>query len=329
MTRKKIIAVVGIAVVGVAIVLALILTQGRTPEPSVIKFGYRPISPSIDFFVAMDKGYFEEEGLKVEIEMFRGSSDLADAVMAGKVDFATDLGMVTQLLPMMRTGEYRVLFLSLDLDAIDSPMRGPTLVVKEGIGVSRIEDLKGKNIGMFPGVNFKIFLEATLKKHGLDIDSDVTVTQIPPQEQMTAFASVDALLSLDPITSGIQAKYGAVALGDRLSARYIFDDFPAAASSVNSSFATQHPEIVARVVRVLSRGIDFVRDHPDQTIETLAKWTNLPVEVAKTMEPVKYAKHGEIDVQLLQRTCDYLKGIKWLNLDRNLDASRFVWRGGK
>lgn len=326
MKTRKLIAVVGVAVVGVALVLALVLSQGRTPEASVIKFGYRPISPSIDFFVAMDKGYFEEEGLKVEVETFRGSSDLTDAVMAGKVDFATDLGMVTQLLPMMRTGEYRVLFLSLDLDALDSPMRGPTLVVKKDIGVSRIEDLKGKNIGMFPGVNFKIFLEALLKKHGLDIDNDVTVTQIPPQEQMMAFASVDALFSLDPITSGIEAKYGAVVLADRASARFIFDNFPAAASSVNADFAHQHPEVVAKVERALARGIDFVREHPEQTTETLAKWTNLPVEVAKTMEPVKYAKHQEIDVEELQRACDYLQRIPWLNLEHNLNASRLVWR---
>jgi NitT/TauT family transport system substrate-binding protein len=329
MTKHKIIVVASIVIVGVAIVLALVLSQGRVTEPSVIKFGYRPISPSIDFFVAIDKGYFEEEGLKVEIEMFRGSSDLVDALMAGKVDFASDLGMVTQLLPMMRTGEYRVLFLSLDLDAISSPMRGPTLIVKKDIGVSKIEELKGKNIGMFPDVNFRIFLEAVLKKHGLDIDKDVTVTQIPPQEQMAAFASVDAMFSLDPITSGIEAKYGAAVLADRASARYIFDDFPAAASSVNADFADKHPEIVARVERVLARGIDFVREHPEQTIETLAKWTDLPVEVAKTMDPVKYAKHNEINVELLQRACDYLKGIQWLNLSRNLDASRLVWQKDK
>jgi NitT/TauT family transport system substrate-binding protein len=310
-------------------VLGLACGPRKAPEPSVVKFGYRPISPSIDFFVAMDKGYFKDEGLEVQTEVFRGSSDLADAAMAGKVDFTTDLGMVTQLVPMMRTGEYKLAFLSLDLDALNSPMRGPTLVVKKDIKVTKIEDLKGKNVGMFPDVNFKIMLEALLKKHGLDIDKDLTVTQIPPQEQMTSFASVDAMFSLDPIISGIEAKYGATVLADRVSARYIFDDFPAAASSVNADFAKRNPKVVAKVVRALSRGIDFVRQHPEQTVEILAKWTNLPVEVAKTMEPVKYAKYDEIDVQLLQKTCDYLKGIPWLNLERNLDASRLVWRSGK
>jgi NitT/TauT family transport system substrate-binding protein len=294
-------------------------------ERTVIKIGYRPISPSIDFFVAMDRGYFEEAGLKVDPVVFRGSSDLVDALMAGKVDFASDLGMITQLMPMLRTGESRVKFLTLDLDAIESPMRGPTLVAKKEAGIETIEDLKGKNIGIFPDINFKIFLEAMLKKHFIDIDKDVTVTQIPPQEQIAAFTSVDALLSLDPIISGIENQFNAVVLADRVSARYIFDNFPAAASSVNTQYARANPNVVAKVVGVLEKGIDFVRENPGDTVNSLAKWTNLPVEIAQTMEPVKYAKHNEIDVELLQKTIDYLAGIPWLNVKQTIDAGETVW----
>jgi len=327
-------ALAGILILLAAVAVVLIIAssgsrktgQGDDRHPVQITFGYRPISPSLDFFVAVEKGYFTEAGIEAKLKTFRGSSDLVDAVINGEVDFASDLGMVTQLLPMMRTEKYMVQFLSLDLDALDSPMRGPTLVVKADSGISKVEDLRGKNVGSFPGVNFKIFLAAVLAKHGLDVDKDVRVIQIPPQEQMTGFASVDALISLDPITSGIQAKYGAKALTDRISARYIFDDFPAAASSVNADFAVKNPQVVAKVVDVLGRGIDFVRAHPDQTAEILAKYTNLPLSVTQTMKPVKYAKHDEIDVKALQRTCDYLGSIPWLNLDRSLDAPKLVWQ---
>ena len=317
--------IVAIVVLGL-VIYRLNTGENSPPQPQKIVFGYRPISPSLDFFIALEKGYFKDEGLDVELQVFRGSSDLTDAVMSGKVDFATDLGMVTQLLPMMRSNNYMVKFLSLDLDALDSPMRGPTLVVKPETGIQAIPDLKGKNIGIFPGINFKIFLEAALKKHGIDIEKDVTIIQMPPQEQVPGFASVDALLSLDPIVSGIEAKYGAKVIADRLSANYIFDDFPAAASSVNSEYALKYPAVVKKVVHALSRGIDFVRTNPEQTSDILAQYTNLPLEIAKTMEPVKYAKLEEINIESLQRTCDYLKAIEWLNLEQSLDAGKLIWK---
>jgi ABC-type nitrate/sulfonate/bicarbonate transport system substrate-binding protein len=297
----------------------------QSNEPVKITFGYRPISPSIDWFVAMDKGYFADAGLEVETEMFMGSDDLADAVMSGRIEFATDLGSITQLIPMMRTGDISLRFLSLDLDALDSPMRGPTIVVKPDSGITSIEDLRGKTIGVFPGINFKIFLEAALAAHGLNVDQDVNVIQIPPQEQMTGFTSVDALLSLDPILSGLEVQAGALPLEDRLSARYIFDNFPAAASCVNAEYAEQHPEMVDKVVEVLNRGIDFVREHPEETVESLAKWTELSVEIVATMEPVKYAKLDEINLDELQAAIDYLVAVPWLNLENGIDARQIVW----
>jgi ABC-type nitrate/sulfonate/bicarbonate transport system substrate-binding protein len=226
----------------------------------------------------------------------------------------------------MRSGEVKVKFFAFDLDSIDSPMRGPVLVVKPGSGIDKVEGLKGKTVGIFPDINFKVFMDAMLRKHGLDIDKDIKQIQIPPQEQMTGFASVDALLSLDPITSGLEAKSGAKALVDRVAARYLFDDFPAAATSVNAAYAARYPAMVEKVNRVLTKAIGYIRAHPDETAPILAKYAQLPLEVAKTMKPMKYATLSEIDAAKLQRVCDYLKALPWLNLERTVEAGRLIWR---
>jgi|GEM_PF-5861016 len=328
--KRSLVLVAAIAVIGGGIYVYRNSAKPAAPPPPVkVNFGYRPISPSLDFFVALEKGYFKDEGLELNLSVFRGSSDLTDALMMGKVDFASDLGMVTQLVPLMRRGEYTVKFISLDLDSLDSDMRGPVLVAKKEAKIKTIKDLKGKRIGIFPDINFRVFFDAVLKANGLSMEKDVTLLDIPPQEQMTGFVSVDAMLSLDPIIAGIEAKYGAKVLGDRLSARYIFDNFPAAASSVNSNYALDNPLVVEKVIRALSRGIDFVRTNPAETVDILAKYTNQPLEIAKITKPLKYAKHEEISVESLQKTCDYLKGLPWLNLEKSLDASQLVWQKQK
>ncbi len=318
MKKTPIIVVVGVVIVVVTTVLLLRSGQEPAqPEVSSITMGYRPISPSLDFFVALEKGYFQEEGLEVELHPFRGSSDLTDAIMNGKVNFASQLGMVTQLLPQLRSNKAMVRLIGFTADAIDSPMRGPVLIAKKESGIQSIADLKGKTIGIFPGANFKIFIEATLRSEGLKLE-EVTLMPIAPQEQIASFASVDALLSLDPITSGLQHKQGAVVIADRLAARYISDNFLTSATSVHAAFAEAHPDAVKKVEAALNRAIAFIREKPDQTADILAKHTGLPPPVTATMKPVKYITRQELGIDDLKKVCTYLPTVDWLNLEPSI-----------
>jgi len=325
MKKKPIIIAAGIII---AVATVLLLRPGQKPTGeriTSISIGYRPISPSLDFFVALEKGYFQEEGLEVDLHSFRGSSDLTDAIMNGKVNFASQLGMVTQLLPQLRSNKAMVRFIGFTADATESAMRGPVLIAKKGSGIQSITDLKGKTIGIFPGANFKIFIEAALRSEGLKLE-DVTLMPIAPQEQIAAFLSVDALLSLDPITSGLQYKQGAVVIADRLAARYISDNFLTSATSVHAAFAEAHPEAVKRVEAALNRAIEFIRESPDQTADILAKHTGLPPQVTATMQPVKYITRQELAIDDLKTVCAYLPTVEWLNMEPStLGPARLVF----
>lgn len=290
---------------------------GDSKPHIVVNMGYRPISPSLDLFVALEKGYFKDEGLTLELHTFRGSSDLTDAVMHGKVNAASQLGMVTQLLPQLRSNKAMVKFIGFTADALDSPMRGPVLLAKKGSGIEAVKDLKGKTVGIFPGANFKIFMEAALSSNGLSL-KDVNLAPIAPQEQISAFASVDALLSLDPIVSGLEHKAGAKVLSDRLAARFIFNNFLTSASSVNAEYAKSNPETVLKIERALNHAIDFIRRNPEQTTDILAKYTGLPPKIASTMKPVKYIKRSELKLEELERVCKYLSNVAWLKLKPSL-----------
>lgn len=287
----------------------------KQKEPNVIHIGYRPISTSLDLFVAIEMGYFKDEGLEVKLHNFRGSSDLTNAVINGKVDVASQLGMVTQLLPQMRSHKPMSKFIGFTSDAINSPMRGPVLVAKKDSDIKTIADLKGKTIGIFPGANFKIFLEAALRAHGISLE-EVSILPIAPTEQATSLQSVDALLSLDPIISGLEHKAGAIVIADRLAARYIYDDFLTSATSLNIQFAEQNPNSVEKVERALNKAVDYIRNNPNQTYEILAKYTGLPLKVVETMKPVKYLKLDEVSTMDMEKSLTYLQSVEWLNIEK-------------
>lgn len=330
---KKVSIFVIVIVVAVAIAAGIYLAKVQKPSeiasqgPQKIIFGYRPILPSLDFFVALEKGFFKEENLDVQLVVFRGSSDLTNAIINGNVNFASDLGMVTQLMPTFRGEgeEYPLKFLSLDIDTLSSKMRGPTLIVKKGAGIKTVSDLKNKDLAIFPGINFKIFAYALLKDNGLTFE-DVNLTEIPPQEQVPGFKSVDALISLDPIIQILEKQGVGKVLEDHIAARHIVDPFAAAATSVNTQFAKEHPDIVRKVIRAISKGIDETRNNPEYAREVLAKYTKLSPELARIQEPVTYVKYDEIEVKDVQNVADYLYSIKWLKINKEIDAEKLIWK---
>jgi NitT/TauT family transport system substrate-binding protein len=54
-----------------------------------IKIGYLPVTGHAKFFVAKEQGFFEREGLDVELIEFVNSADGINALNAGKLDVAS------------------------------------------------------------------------------------------------------------------------------------------------------------------------------------------------------------------------------------------------
>ncbi len=69
------------------LLMILILMMAETAfSEEKIKIGYMPIVMSLPTFVAVEKGLFEQEGLKVEITPFESSTLIIGALLAGRID---------------------------------------------------------------------------------------------------------------------------------------------------------------------------------------------------------------------------------------------------
>ena len=83
---------------GVALLLLLLLSfsapalaQEEAAEPDLV-FGSLPVSHMFPFYVALSQGYFEEEGVSVNLMAFTNARALREAVIAGEVEgFQSDL----------------------------------------------------------------------------------------------------------------------------------------------------------------------------------------------------------------------------------------------
>ncbi|CAH0314222.1 ABC transporter substrate-binding protein [Microbacterium sp. Bi128] len=177
-TRRALSAVAGIAVAS----LALSACAGSSSAPADSEGDFTPLTsvklqlqwlPQAQFagyYVALDKGYFQEEGFD-EVDVVPSGGDIVpqDALVAGDVDFA--VAWVPKVLGTMENQ-------GVELTDIAQVFQksGTTQVSWKGSGITGVDDFEGKRIGSWGfGNEWEIF--AAMADQGLDASTVQITTQ--------------------------------------------------------------------------------------------------------------------------------------------------------
>lgn len=90
-----------------------------------------------NYFIALDKGYFKEEGLDVQI-VKAGGGTATPALMSGKIQFSGSPG--SALSAILRGAPLKIIYASQDHPAYELWSGDPK--------IQKVEDLKGKSVGV-------------------------------------------------------------------------------------------------------------------------------------------------------------------------------------
>jgi NitT/TauT family transport system substrate-binding protein len=99
--------------------------------------------------VALEKGYFQEQGLQAVATSFESGTILVDALVAGRIDVTTGNSIITHwLVEQNLPGTFKI-FITYG----STGLKGVTftLMVAKDSPLKGMMDLKGKRIGTFPG----------------------------------------------------------------------------------------------------------------------------------------------------------------------------------
>ncbi|MDM0014675.1 ABC transporter substrate-binding protein [Variovorax sp. J22P168] len=224
--------------------------------------------------VAQERGYFEKNGLQVELINYTGSTDqLLESLATAKADAA--VGMIHRWLKPLESG--------FDVKIVGSSHGGCVrLVGVKEAGVTDLQKLKGKTIGVSdiasPGKNFFSIL---LKKNGIDADRDVTWRQYPAdlldiavnKGEIQAIADGDPTLYL--IEKRNQGRY--LELASNLSGEY--KDKVCCIVGARGELVRKEKPVVASLVRAIVQASDFVAENPNESARLFAKYSpKVPVE---------------------------------------------------
>jgi ABC-type nitrate/sulfonate/bicarbonate transport system substrate-binding protein len=123
----------------------------------------------VAFYAAKEKGYFQEEGLDVEVILMSGAIGIR-ALIAGDVDASTVGG--SALPPIFRGAPLRMVFISFDK---------PTHWLYAKPDIRAVKDLKDKKVAVDGlGGTLESLLRSVLEKNGLEAGRDVPILAIGP-----------------------------------------------------------------------------------------------------------------------------------------------------
>jgi len=206
-------------------------------------------------YVALEKGFFKEQGLEVELIAPSNPNDPPKLVAAGKADIAVSYQhqhqmQVDQGLPLVRIATL-----------IATPLN--SLVVLEDGPIKTIADLKGKTIGYSVGGFETALLKVMLEKEGLKLD-DVKLVNVNFSLSPSLFtgqtdAVIGAFRNFELNQMAIEKRPGRAFLVEEYGVPS-YDELILVANAK----AVGDPKM-RKFVNALEQGVQYVINHPDES----------------------------------------------------------------
>ena len=269
---------------------------GADGELTTINLGLMPISDVAPIYLGMEQGFFEEEGLEIEITNASGGAALLPAVVAGDLDFAVS----NAVSPMI--AESRGLDISIVANSNSSTGDPESdfgyILVPEGSDIQTPADLEGHSIGVnaLAGIT-EMYVRYAVEQTGGDPDK-VEYVEVGPADSPAALASgqVDAIWIVEPLVQIIKSQGGVP-----IYAMYAepMPDLTVGIYFTTAQYAEQNPEITEAFVRAVNKSSEYAQEHPDETRQAVLSYTDMDPELAEAMVLPKYGTEINRDAMAL------------------------------
>lgn len=290
----------------------------------LVRVGHVPVTIYAPLFIAAEKGYFEEEGMRVELLPVEGGTDNVVQVAAGNFDVAGGGIGAGMLNAIARDIEFEIVA---PLHTERPPLTSPLVVSKaryDSGELTKVADLAGKKVSTnSKGAATEYWLWRALQQGGLDFP-DVEVLGVGFREVAAALesGSLDAGILGEPLAT-LAEDQGLIA---RLSDDFI-DNFTSTVIYFNKEWATANPELAQGFVMAFIRGArDLNGDawYDDANLAIIEKYTGVPADVIKRANRSYHDPNGAVPLDDLMELQRFFRDEGQLSFDEEIDLAQFV-----
>ena len=206
-------------------------------------------------YTAISKGFFEEEGIKIDLTLASGADNVTAAVLSGDVDVGFCGSEATIYVYNSGEKDYLVNFARL------TKRDGSFLVSREPYDDFTLEDLKGKTvIGGRKGGMPEMTFEWGLRENGIDPKKDLTIdTSVDFAAMEGAFigGNADFVTLFEPNATSVEKQGLGYVVG------YVGEwggEVPYTAYNARKSFIDENPELIEGFKKAVDKGLEYVKN---------------------------------------------------------------------
>jgi NitT/TauT family transport system substrate-binding protein len=250
-----------------ALIIAFPLALAAQDKRIVVGLTTRIGSVSLPFVIAEEKGLFRSEGLDAVVVIMQNQV-VVNGVLSKNVEYG---GTFSNFVGAAMAG--------LPVRIVMTVMDGSDHVLVTSANIKRVEDLKGKIVGIssFGGTpHSEVVL--ILKKYGMNAEKDVTFLQIggsSSRYQALESGNIQAAMLVPPFNK-MARKRG-------FNELLTFNDIlriPLAGLAVHADRSKEAPAEIVKMIRALLKSVDYIRNRKGEILSLMEKsWTIKEPEV--------------------------------------------------
>ncbi|HBC91929.1 MAG TPA: hypothetical protein DCZ10_03245 [Pelotomaculum sp.] len=277
-------------------------------EEPVLRYIVNNLNDITTIDIALEKGFFEEEGIKVEnVGVAGGGAASIQAIASGSADIG-NAAMPAYVNSIAAGTKIKVIYGGPAMAHAGDP--GYQLIVREDSGINSARDLVGKTIAMGArGAMWEYSAREYLRQAGLSVDQ-VTILIVPPpqHEQVLKSSQVDVVVGGQPIADNILEGGGTRALTNLYNILGEKGSSYGFGSIVRQDLIEKNPELVKKLVATYVKTDQWTEANPEEARKIVAaileKREQNPV-IAKYWKPIHLANYGQLSDENVQYWLDW------------------------
>ncbi len=292
-------------IIALFVIVLLLMIAESAFSAEKVKIGYMRIVMSLPTFVAVEKGLFEQEGLKAELTPFESGTLIISALIGGRIDANCSSAITGYWFAEQNTPDQFKIFLTYGTPSLKNPSF--VAIVKKDSPLKDLKDLKGKRVGTFPGATSVELAKAIIRTQ---VDPEGIIFQeVPPTILISALAAgqIDAFFAPEPTGMiAISQGVGRHLIEDPLDVLGLEKGFAGNGFGFSGQFLRKNPLLAKKMKSIYYKAVDFIDKDRKAYRPLLTKYLDLPESVAMNIPLQSWMKVETLDKESTQKYFDLL-----------------------